>query len=61
MLQIVPLTYICECGKSPKVADTHKAKDKPLSSFGQDMRELIQHGCDYTLQPCKLEIKGYQE
>lgn len=35
------LTYICECGESPEVADTHQAEDKPLSPLNQEMRELI--------------------
>lgn len=35
------LTYICECGESPEVADTHQAKDKPLTPLTQDVRELI--------------------
>lgn len=53
--QLCRQTHVGESGKSAQITDTHQAEHKPFSSFGQQVGELVQHGCNYTFQTCKLQ------
>lgn len=55
-------THKSQGDQGPKEAGNDNTEHKPLPALGQDVRKLIQHSCDHSLQACKLRgtHKGLQ-